>query len=106
MVGVGFQKQRVHVGMAGDACCFGLHGLGTAYLQSFGCGITIQRHVLCLEGCWSIAILTEDAAEGCGNNALSDIAARSCKHDGMKDGGHICFISDRGGYSWPGHSYT
>jgi hypothetical protein len=30
-----------------------------------------------------VAILPEDAAEGCGNDALADITARTSEHDGV-----------------------
>ena len=80
MVALRLQKQGVHVRMAGNACGLRLYGLRTSYLQSVGRGITVQRHILRLEGCWVIAILTEDTAKSSSNDALSHIAARPCKH--------------------------
>ena len=81
MVGAGLEQQGVHVGMAGDACGLGLYGLGTSYLQSLGGGIGVERHVLCLEGGGMVAILPEDATQGCRQHALAHVAARSCQHD-------------------------
>ena len=84
VVAVGFQQQGVHIGMAGNACSFCLNGLCAAYLQSFGRGITVQGHILRLEGSWLVAVLQENAAEGRGYQALAYIAARSGKHQGVK----------------------
>ena len=63
---------------------FGLHGLGAAYLEAFGGGIGVERHVLRLEGGGPVAVLAEDAAEGGGNDTLTYVAARTGQHEGMK----------------------
>ena len=84
MVRLRFEQQGLHVGVAGNACCLGLHSLSASYLQAFGRGVRVERHVLRFEGCRMIAVLPEDAAEGGGYDALADIAARANEHDGMK----------------------
>ena len=83
MVALWFQEERVHVGVAGDACGLGLHSLCTSYLKALRGGITVERHVLCLEGCRMVSILSEDTAECGGKNALAHIAASPCKHHGV-----------------------
>ena len=70
--------------MTGYAGSLGLHGLGTAYLQAFRCGVAVERHVLGLEGGGVVAVLTEDAAQGCGDDALANVAARTGQHHGMQ----------------------
>ena len=67
--------------MTGNAGGLSLYGLSTANLKPFRGGIRVQRHVLCLEGRRTVAVLTEDAAEGGSDNALADVAARTGKHD-------------------------
>ena len=74
------QQQGVHIRMTGDACCLCLYGLRTSNLQSLRCGVGVECHILCLEGCRLIAILTEDATEGCSDDALAYIAACTCEH--------------------------
>ena len=83
VLGVRLQQQRVHIRGAGQFGGFRLHRLGASYLQSVGSGIGVERHVLCLEGSRSVALLQEYAAEGCGKNALAHIAARAYKHHGV-----------------------
>ena len=70
--------------MARNACRLGLYGLGTSDFQTLGCGVAVQRHVLSLERSGMVAVLQEDAAEGSGNDALTDVAARSSEHHGMQ----------------------
>ena len=84
MVGVGFQEQRIHVRMTGDACCFGLYGLGATNLQPLRSGIGIECHILSLERCRTIAVLLKDTTQGGGDDALANIAACSYEHDGVK----------------------
>ena len=61
-VGSGFQQQGIHVSMARYARRFGLHRLCPANLQSFGRGIRIKCHVLCLERGRMIPVLQEYTA--------------------------------------------
>ena len=70
--------------MARYASSLGLYGLRTAYLQSFRCGIRVEGHVLSLEGSRVVAVLPEDTAEGCGDDALADIAASTSEHDAFE----------------------
>ena len=84
MVTLGFQQQGIHIRMTGNACCLCLNCLSPADLQSLRRGVRVQRHVLGLEGGWMIAILQEDATEGCGKDTLANIAAGSGKHHGME----------------------
>ena len=84
MIALRLQQQRVHIRMTGDACSLSLNSLSPSDLQSLWCRIAVQRHILRLKGSWLVAILLEDTTEGCSNNALADIAACSCKHNGMK----------------------
>ena len=66
--------------MTSDARCLSLNSLRTPDLQSLRCGIRVQCHVLRLEGCRLVTILTEDATEGCCDDALAHIAACACEH--------------------------
>ena len=84
MVALGLQQQRVHVRMARYASSLGLYGLRTAYLQPFRCGIRVEGHVLSLKGSRLVAVLLEDATEGCGDDALADIAASTGEHDAIE----------------------
>ena len=70
--------------MARHTCGFGLNCLGTTYLQPFGCGVGVERHILCLEWCRTVTVLTEYAAEGGGNNAFTHVATCPGKHNRMK----------------------
>ena len=83
MVRLWLEQQGVHVGVRGDARSLGLHGLGAAYLQPVGSGVRVEGHVLRLEGRGGVAVLSEDAAEGCGEDALADVAARAHEHQGV-----------------------
>ena len=84
VVAVGLQEQGIHVRMAGNAGSLSLYGLGAANLQTLRGGVAVQRHVLCLEGRRLIAVLQEDATQGRSNDALANVAACACQHDGMK----------------------
>ena len=84
MIALRLQQQRVHIRMTSDACSLSLNSLSPSDLQSFRCGITVECHILRFEGCWLITVLLEDTTEGCCNNALANIAACSCKHNGMQ----------------------
>ena len=70
--------------MAGNAGSLGLNSLRPTNLQTLGGCVGIQGHVLRLKRSRLVTVLTEDATEGCGDNALSDIATRSGKHDGVE----------------------
>ena len=70
--------------MTGDASRFGLYGLCTTNLQPVGCGVGVQRHILCLEWGRVVAVLFEDATEGCSNDAFANIATSTGKHDGVE----------------------
>ena len=61
----------------------GLYSLCASYLQSVGRGVRVECHVLRLEGCGAVALLQEDAAEGCGEYALAHVAARADEHYGV-----------------------
>ena len=88
MVALGFQQQWIHIRLTGDACSLRLHGLCSPDLKSIGCRIGVQCHILRLEGCRLITILTEDTTEGRSHHALADIAACTCKHQWMKSSVH------------------
>ena len=83
MVGTGLEQQWVHVRVAGDTGGFGLHSLSTAYLQALGGGVAVQSHILRLEGCGAIAVLSENAAKGSGHDALAYVTAGASEHDGV-----------------------
>ena len=83
MVGTGFEQQRIHIGVAGNAGGLSLHGLCAANLQTFRGGVRVERHILSLEGSRIVAVLTEYAAQGSSNHALAYIAAGSGQHYGM-----------------------
>ena len=70
--------------MTRNACSLCLNSLCSSYLQSLGCGIRVQCHILCLEGSGLITVVPEDAAEGSGHDAFAYIAACTCEHDGME----------------------
>ena len=53
-------------------------------LQNYKKRELFQCHILRLEGGWQITVLLEDTTEGGCNNALADIAACSCKHNGVQ----------------------
>ena len=89
VVALGLQQQRVHVRMTGNAGGLGLHSLSTTYLQPFRCGVGVQCHVLRLERCRRVAVLLEDAAQSCRDNALANIAASACQHHGVQSILHV-----------------
>ena len=95
MVGLGFQQQGIHVGMARNTGSFSLYGLSTSYLQSFGGSVRIKRHVLCLERSRTITVLLEYTAKSGSDNTLAYIATRTGKHDGMKFIHIFCFCDDK-----------
>ena len=70
--------------MARHSGGFRLHGLCTSYLQSFGSGIRVKRHILRFEGSRPVSVLPENAAKGSGYNALAHIATGSGKHQRVK----------------------
>ena len=88
VVALGFQEQGVHIRLTGDASGLSLNSLGTTYLQTIGRGIRVEGHVLCLEGGRMIAVLQEDSAKCCSEDALTHIAARPHKHQRMQ-----CLVS-------------
>ena len=75
-----FEQHGVHVRRAGHARRLGLHGLRPTNLQSVGRGVRVERHVLRLERCRAVAVLTEDAAQGGRDDALAHVAARAGEH--------------------------
>ena len=92
MVALGLEQQGIHIGMAGDAGGFGLDGLRPADFQPFGRSKRVQGHVLGLERRRIVPVLTEDAAEGRGEDAFAHVAAGSGKHDRMKSFFHFRFL--------------
>jgi hypothetical protein len=64
--------------MAGNARSLSLDSLRAANLKTVGCGVRVERHILRLEWCGTIAVLFEDTTKSCSNNAFTYIAARSC----------------------------
>ena len=84
MVALGFQQQGVHVRMAGDACGLGLDSLGATYLQTIGCGVGVEGHVLGLKGGGMVAVLPEYTAEGCSHDAFANVAASTGEHDAIE----------------------
>ena len=85
-VACGLQQDRVHAHVRQEACRFGLCSLRTSHLKTILCDITVQGHVLALEGCSPVSVLTEDPAQrrhkktfpGTGHRALDhDIACHS-----------------------------
>ena len=83
MVRAGFEQQRVHIGVAGNAGSLSLNGLRATYLQAIGSGVRVERHILRLEGSRAVAVLTEYTAQGSSYHALANIAARSGQHHRM-----------------------
>ena len=83
MVTLGFQEQRVHIRMTGNTSSLSLYCLSAPYLQTLWGGIAVERHVLGFERGRLIAVLQEDATESRRNDALTDIAACSCQHQGV-----------------------
>ena len=70
--------------MTRDTGSFGLYGLGTSYLQSFGSSKRIECHILSLEWGRTKTVLPEYTTKGSCNNTFTYIASRTCKHDRMK----------------------
>ena len=83
MIALRFQQQGVHIRMTGDARSLSLNSLGAPYLQPLRRGIGVERHILCLEGCRVVAILSEDTTESRSDDALTNIATRSREHQRM-----------------------
>ena len=84
MVALGLQQQGVHVRMTRNARSLSLNSLSASYLESFWCSIRVQCHILSLERCRLITILTEYPTESCCNDTLTDIAACTCEHNRMQ----------------------
>ena len=83
VVRTGFEQQRVHIGIAGNTRSLGLDSLRAANLQTIRGCVRVERHILRLERGGTVAVLTENAAQGSSNHALAYIAARSRQHHWM-----------------------
>ena len=79
---MGLEKNGVHSGIRINAAGLGLHQLGAAHFLSQRSYAGVESHVLRLERRHVIAVLKENAAQGCRENAFSCIGAGALNHQG------------------------
>ncbi len=79
----GFEEDWVHVDGRLDAGGFGLGDLGPPHLAAAFGDVGVEGHVLGFEGGDAMAVLTEDPAEGGGEDGFADMGACALEHDGF-----------------------
>ena len=83
------EQDGIHVGMRRDAARFGLHDLCPPHLASFGRGVGVERHILCLERCRMMAVLTENAAESRVDDAFACVGTGADEHNRFERLRHV-----------------
>ena len=81
-----FEQHGIHEGLGIDAGRLGLDDLGAPHLFAKGGYPGVEGHVLGLERSHVVAILTQDAAEGGGQDAFARIGGRALQHEGGAPG--------------------
>ena len=81
-IAVRFQENRIHADVGVKTASLRLNHLRASHLPAVHRDKRIQRHVLRLERRHVIAVLKENAAQGCRENAFSCIGAGALNHQG------------------------
>ena len=79
---MGLEKNGVHSGIRINAAGLGLHQLGASHFLSQRSYAGVESHVLRLERRHVIAVLKENTAQSCRENAFSCIGAGTLNHQG------------------------
>lgn len=79
---MGLEKNGVHSGIRINAAGLGLHYLGAAHFLSQSGYAGVESHILRLERSHPVAVLKENAAQGCREHAFSRIGAGALNHQG------------------------